>query len=120
MDGRYQAAPFAGAAPATCWISPDAKVDQGVELHGPCFIDEAAVVKAGARVLPYSVIGRHTHVAEGAVVDGSIIWPSSWIGPEAVVRSSLVGRNCHIGRNVTIDTPVQLGDKTAITDYSRL
>jgi len=24
------------------------------------------------------------------------------------------------GRNVTIDTPVQLGDKTAITDYSRI
>src|SRR5215831_11456239 len=92
MDGRYQAPPFAGAPAATCWISSDAKVDQGVELHGPCFIDEAAVVKAGARVLPYSVIGRHTHIAEGAVVDGSIIWPSSWIGPEAVVRSSLVGR----------------------------
>jgi mannose-1-phosphate guanylyltransferase len=120
MDGRYRAAPFAGAPPATCWVSPDAKVDQGVELHGPCFIDEVAVVKAGARVLPYSVIGRHTHVSEGAVIDGAIIWPNSWIGPEAVVRSSLVGRNCHIGRNVTIDTPVQLGDKTAITDYSRL
>ena len=25
-----------------------------------------------------------------------------------------------IGRNVTIETPVQLGDKTAITDYSHL
>jgi NDP-sugar pyrophosphorylase family protein len=120
MDGRYQAPPFAGTPPATCWISPDAKIDQGVELHGPCFVDEAVVVKAGARVLPYSVIGRHTHIAEGAVIDGAIIWPNSWIGPEAVVRSSLVGRNCHIGRNVTIDTPVQLGDKTAITDYSHL
>jgi len=101
-------------------ISPDAKVDQGVELHGPCFIDDGAVVKAGARVLPYAVIGRQTHVAEGAVVDGSIVWPNGWIGPEAVVRSSILGRNCHIGRNVTIETPVQLGDKTAVTDYSRL
>src|SRR5678815_5130615 len=72
MDGQYSAPPFAGAPAATCWISPDAKVDQGVELHGPCFIDDGAVVKAGARVLPYSVIGRQTHVAEGAVVDGSI------------------------------------------------
>ena len=120
MDGRYQAPPFAGAPAATCWISPDAKVDQGVELHGPCFIDDGAVVKAGARVLPYSVIGRQTHVAEGAVVDGSIVWPNGWIGPEAVVRSSILGRNCHIGRNVNIETPVQLGDKTAVTDYSRL
>ena len=104
----------------TCWVSPDAKVEQGVELHGPCFIDEGAVVKAGARILPYPVIGRQTHVSEGAVIDGSIIWPNGWIGPEATVRSSILGRNCHIGRNVIIETPVVLGDKTAITDYSRL
>ena len=120
MDGRYKAPPFAGLPPNTAWVAPDAKVEEGVELHGPCFVDEGAVLKAGARVLPYSVIGRQTHVAEGAVIDGSIIWPNGWIGPEAVVRSSILGRNCHIGRNVTIDTPVQLGDKTAITDYSRI
>src|SRR6187431_292087 len=58
MDGRYQAPPFAGAARATAWVSPDAKVDEGVELQGPCFVDEGVVLKAGARVLPYSVIGR--------------------------------------------------------------
>ena len=120
MDGRYKAPPFAGAPPLTSWVAPDAKVDDGVELHGPCFIDQGAVLKAGARVLPYSVIGRQTHVAEGAVIDGSIIWPNGWIGPDAVIRASILGRNCHIGRNVTIDTPVQLGDKTAITDYSRI
>ena len=120
MDGKYQAPPFAGTAPGTSWISPDAKVDQGVELHGPCFVDEGAVLKTGARVLPYSVIGRHTHVSEGAVIDGSIVWPNGWIGPEAVLRSSILGRNCHIGRNVSIENPVQLGDKTAVTDYSRL
>jgi NDP-sugar pyrophosphorylase family protein len=120
MDGRYQAAPFAGAARGTAWVSPDAKVDEGVEFQGPCFVDEGVVLKAGARVLPYSVLGRLTHVSEGATVDGSIIWPSGWIGPDALVRSSILGRNCHIGRNVQIETPVQLGDKTAITDYSRL
>jgi NDP-sugar pyrophosphorylase family protein len=120
MDGRYKAPPFADAPPSTAWVGADVKMDEGVELHGPCFVDEGVVLKAGARVLPYSVVGRQTHVSEGAVIDGSIVWPNGWIGPEAVVRSSLLGRNCHIGRNVTIETPVQLGDKTAITDYSHL
>src|SRR4051812_49535976 len=120
MDGRYQAPPFAGAPAATCWVSPDAKVEQGVELHGPCFVDEGVVLKAGARILPYSVIGRQSHVDEGAVIDGSIIWPNGWVGREAVVRASILGRNCHVGRNATIETPVLLGDKTVITDYSRL
>ncbi len=120
MDGHFKAPPFADAPPSTAWVAPDAKVDEGVEIQGPCFVDEGVVLKAGARVLPYSVLGRQTHVGEGAVIDGSIVWPNGWIGPESIIRASLLGRNCHVGRNVTIDTAVQLGDKTAITDYSRL
>jgi mannose-1-phosphate guanylyltransferase len=120
MDGHYQAPPFMGSAASMAWVSPDAKVEPGVELHGPCFVDEGVVLKAGARVLPYSVIGRQSHVDEGAVIDGSIIWPNGWIGREAVVRGSILGRNCHVGRNATIHSPVLLGDKTVITDYSHL
>jgi mannose-1-phosphate guanylyltransferase len=120
MAGRYAAPPFADAPPAHAWISPDAKVDEGVELQGPCFVDEGVTIKAGARVLPYSVIGRHTHVDERAVIDGSIIWPNGWIGPEAVVRGAILGRNCHVGRNATLSSPAVLGDKTVITDYSTL
>ncbi len=120
MDGRYAAPPFNGAAEPPPWVAPDAKVEAGAELHAPCFIDEGAVVKAGARILPYSVIGRHTHVEERAVVDGSIIWSNGWIGPDATVRGSILGRNCHIGRSAAVESPVVLGDKTVITDYSKL
>jgi NDP-sugar pyrophosphorylase family protein len=118
MDGRYAAPPFKGTPSA--WVSPDARVDPGVELHQPCFVDQGAVLKPGVKVLPYSVIGRQTHIEDGAVIDGSIIWPNGWIGPEAVLRGSILGRNCHVGRNVSIDSPVVLGDKTVVTDYSRL
>ena len=118
MDGRYSAPPFNGAPLA--WISPDARVEPAAEVHGPCFIDEGAVVKPGARVLPYSVIGRQTHVEEGAHVEGSIVWPNGWIGPDASLRGAILGRNCHVGRNAVVESPVVLGDKTVITDYSRL
>jgi mannose-1-phosphate guanylyltransferase len=120
MDGRYRAPPFTGAVASLPWVAADAKVDEGVEIQGPCFVDEGAVLKAGARILPYSVIGRQTHVDEGAVVDGSIIWPNGWIGRDAIVRASILGRNCHVGRSAAIETSVLLGDKTVITDYSRL
>jgi NDP-sugar pyrophosphorylase family protein len=119
MDGRYSAPPFAGQANTT-WVSPGARVEPGVELHAPCFVDEGAVIKAGARLMPYSVVGRQTHVDEAAVVDGSIVWANGWIGREAHVRGAILGRNCHIGRNAIVETPVVLGDKTVITDFSRL
>ena len=119
MDGRYAAPPFAGSTQAA-FVADGARVEEGVELQGPCFVDEGAVVKTGARLLPYSVLGRHTHVDEAAVIEGSIVWPNSWIGREAVVRGSILGRNCHIGRNASLDRELVLGDKTVVTDYSRL
>jgi NDP-sugar pyrophosphorylase family protein len=118
MDGRYSAPPFNGTASA--WVSPSARVDAGAQLHAPCFVDEGAVVKAGAHILPYSVVGRQTHVEDGATIDSSIVWPNGWIGPEAVLRGSILGRNCHVGRNAAVESAVVLGDKTVITDYSRL
>ena len=112
--------PFAGSAATHACVAEGARVEEGVELQGPCFIDEGAVVKAGARMLPYSVIGRQTHVEEAAVIEESIIWPNGWIGREAQIAGSILGRNCHIGRNAVIEAGAVLGDKTVITDYSKL
>ena len=36
------------------------------------------------------------------------------------VRDSILGRHCHVGRNATLEGRVVLGDKSVITDYSRL
>jgi NDP-sugar pyrophosphorylase family protein len=119
MDGRYSAPPFSGSA-KKAWVADGARVEEGAELHGPCFVDEGAVIKSGARLLPYGVIGRQTHVEEAAVVDNSIIWPNGWIGREAQITGSILGRNCHIGRNAIVEDGAVLGDKTVITDYSKL
>ena len=118
MDGRYSAPPFNGSGSA--WTSPEAKIEDGVEIHGPCFVDEGVVIKSKARILPYSVIGRQTHIEEEAVVDGSIVWPNGWIGPGAALHGSILGRSCHVGRSAIIKSPAVLGDKTIITDYSNL
>jgi NDP-sugar pyrophosphorylase family protein len=120
MDLRYSAPPFAGSQAGAAWVAPDVKVEEGVELHGPCFVDEGVVLKAGARVLPYSVIGRQTHIEEGAVVESSIVWPNGWIEREASIRGAILGRNCHVGRNAVVETTAVLGDKTVLTDFTRL
>src|SRR5476651_336281 len=119
MDDRFHAAPFAGTS-AAVWVSPLARVEEGVTLDGPCFIDEGAVVKAGARIGPYSVVGRQCHIEEHAVIDRAILWANTRISQEAVVRNSILGRHCHIGRNAVVDNGVVLGDKSVVTDYSKL
>ena len=119
MDGRYHV-PALHNAPGRKFISPLAKVEDGVTLEGPCFVDEGVVVKTGARIGPYSVLGRQCHVEEHAVVDRSIVWANTRISQDAIVRGSILGRHCHIGRSAVVENGVVLGDKSTVTDFSRL
>jgi len=122
MDGRftaYRAAPFA-ARPSAAWVSPEARIEDGAIVEGPCFIDEATIVRPGARIGPYSVVGRHCHIEEHAAIERAIVWANSRVSQEATVRNSILGRHCHIGRSAIIERGVVLGDKSVVTDYSRL
>ncbi len=118
MDGRYHAAPFADSS-SRVWISPQARVDEGVTIEGPCFIDDGVVVKVGARIGPYTVVGRQCHIEEHAVLERAILWADCRVSQEAIVRRSILGRHCHIGRSATVDDGAVLGDKSVVTDYSR-
>jgi NDP-sugar pyrophosphorylase family protein len=83
-------------------------------------VDDGALVKAGARIGAYSVIGRHCHIEPQAVIEQAILWANTRVGQESVVRRAILGRHCHVGRCATVDEGVVLGDKSVITDYSRV
>jgi mannose-1-phosphate guanylyltransferase len=118
MDGRYSMPPFNGEAGAS-WVSPAARVEEGARLEGPLFVDEGCVIKSGARLGPYTVLGRNCHVDEDANISGAIVWPDSRIGREADVSDTIIGRSGRIGRNAQLRSGV-LGDTTSIAEYSRL
>jgi NDP-sugar pyrophosphorylase family protein len=101
-------------------VSPGARIEEGATLEAPCFIDDGAVVRAGARIGAYAVLGRQCHVEEHASVERSIVWANTRISQEATVRGAILGRQCHVGRNADIDGGSVLGDKSVITDFSRL
>ncbi len=121
MDRRYHTPPFSGNGDAGrgC-VAPTARVEEGAILDGPCFVDADAVIKAGARIGPYSVIGRHCHIDEHASIERSIVWADTRVSQEAVVRDSVLGRSCHVGRNAVVEGGAVLGDKSVVTDYSKL
>lgn len=119
MDGRYLAAPFLDLAAPRTSIAADARIEEGAHVEGPCFIDEGVLIKAGARVGPYSVIGRQTQIEEDASIEAAILWPNCRVSRNASVRDAILGRNCHLGRNVTVNSGAVLGDKTTLTDYTR-
>src|SRR5262245_4646597 len=112
MDGRcaHKTLPFSAGSAATA-VSPGARVEDGAVLEGPCFVDEGTVVKAGARIGPYTIVGRQCHVEEHAVLEHAIVWANSRVSQEAVVRRSILGRQVHVGRNATVENGAVLGDK---------
>jgi NDP-sugar pyrophosphorylase family protein len=118
MNGHFHSPLFSNGTRVS--VSPQARVDEGALLEGPCFVDEGAVVKAGARIGPYSVVGRQCHIEERASIEGAILWANTRVCQEAVVRQAILGRQCHIGRNAAIDDGAVLGDKSVVTDFSRL
>ena len=119
MDGRYVTAPFIDLPEPRMSVAADARIEPGAVVEGPCFIDEGVLIKSGARVGPYSVVGRQTQVEEDASIDGAILWPNCRVSRDASVRNAILGRNCHLGRSVTVNGGAVLGDKTTLTDYSR-
>ena len=118
FDGRCPLGP-PGIASGQPVVSPDAKVEAGAVLEGPCFLDAGVVVKAGARIGPYTVLGRSVLVEEDAQVTGAIVWPNARIGHDAVVEGTLIGRSCYIGKNAVVGPAAILGDKTTLSDFTR-
>lgn len=120
FDGKFAGGVFAAADRSKPMVSPEARIEDGVTFEGPCFVDAGAHVKSGARLGPYTVLGRGVLVEEAAELQDTIIWPNSRIGQGAIVHGPIVARNCHIGRNAVLKSRAVLGDKTLLTDYTSL
>ena len=118
MDGRYPAAPFLGQAGGV--VDLGARLEDDVQIEGPCFLDEGVVIKRGARIGTYAVLGRQCQVDDQAQVRDSVVWANTVVGAEASLEGALVGRNCHLGRNTIVSEGRMVGDRSTITDFSRL
>jgi mannose-1-phosphate guanylyltransferase len=118
MDGHFAAPPFAGS-PGKPLVSPEARVEPGAIIEGPCFIDRGAIVKAGATIGPYSVVGAGCRIAERAHLDAAIVWPNTTVGADSKLSGAVIGRNCALGAHVEIGDGAMIGDHSVVTDYSR-
>lgn len=114
--------PFEGFRPNAggTYVDAQATVESGAKLQGPSYVGAGAVVKSGASLMPFSVLGPNCRVEDGASVQNSVLWSGVRVGQEAQVRDALVGRAAHIGHHSVLEGGMVLGDKSVLTDYSRL
>ena len=115
MDGHYLAAPFSGQDRNFVSLDPSAKVAEDTEIIGPCFIANNTVIKSGARILPYSVIGPHCHIDKDAVIENTILWAGSQIDQAAVVQGAILGQQCHVMAHTRIKPQTVIGHASTLT-----
>ncbi len=118
FDGRFSGGIFAAADRSKPIISSEARIEAGVIFDGPSFIDAGAHVKTGAKIGPYTVLGRGVLIEEAADLKNTTIWPNTRISQNAVIDGPIIGRSCHVGRNAVVKGQAVLGDKTMLTDYT--
>ena len=118
MRRRCDAWPFADRRVGEVVVEADADLDPQALIDGPCFIGSGAVIKAGARITPYTVIGRRSVIESDARVDATIVWPECVVGTGSTLQNAIIGHHCRIEDHTHLGSGVILGDGSIVTSHT--
>lgn len=99
--------------------SNNSEVATAAQIDKLSVIGNDCVIKPNVQIVN-SVIGEGVHIEEKAVIENSVIWSHTRINSSAEIKNAIIGRGCHIGRNAIVSEGAVLGDKTSLTDYTKI
>lgn len=94
-------------------VSPTAFVSANSVLGDNCNI------KPSAKIIN-SILGEGVHVEEKAIIENSVVWSHTHVSNSAEISNAVIGRSCYIGQNASVTKGAVLGDKTSLTDYTKV
>ena len=95
-------------------VGPNCSIDESATLVPPVCLGHNVKIRRGARIGPYTVIGDNTFIEDGAVVERSVVWDSSYIGPAVGVHSAIIGSRVTVKRDSVIREDAVVGDRCLI------
>ncbi len=89
------------------------------------FVDQNSLIGSECVIKPNvtitnSVLGRGVVVEERAVIENSVIWPHTRISNSAEISGAVLARSCYIGKNAIVTPGTVLGNKSSLTDYTKV
>jgi mannose-1-phosphate guanylyltransferase len=106
----------AGSADLVLGIAPSPAVPGP---PGPALVLDSASVHAGAELAGGTTVGHRCEVADGAVVDASVLFDGARISSGATVRRSIVGFGAQVGAGAVVEDCV-IGDRAVVGDRVEL
>ncbi len=95
-------------------IGPNCVIDDTAKLIPPICIGRNCKVKKGATVGPFTVIGDNCFIEEEAHVERSVVWDSSYIGPNVGIHSAIVCSRATIKRDTVVREDAVIGDRCLV------
>ncbi|HRF60302.1 MAG TPA: sugar phosphate nucleotidyltransferase [Fimbriimonadaceae bacterium] len=96
------------------WVGPNCILDDDAVIIPPVCIGRNSKIKAGARIGPYTVIGDNALIEEGANVERSVVWDSTYIGPNVGIHSATICSRVTIKRDSVVREDAVVGDRCLI------
>ncbi|MCG9895208.1 MAG: NTP transferase domain-containing protein [Fimbriimonadaceae bacterium] len=96
------------------WVGADTIIDPGVTFIAPVCIGADCRIKSNAVIGPATVIGDGCLVDEQAEIANSVVWESTYLGPDVQCDGAIVGSHCTIKRETVLRQDVVIGDNTLV------
>ncbi|MFZ5818255.1 MAG: sugar phosphate nucleotidyltransferase [Bacillota bacterium] len=96
------------------WIGRDVSIDPTAQIIGPVLIGDGAVIRPGAQVGEFSVIGPNTVVDREAEVKRTFTMGQVYIGRGADVRAAILTRGATVGQRASVGQGVVIADGTQV------
>jgi len=95
-------------------VDPDARVVGGAEVAPPAFVEGRSSVAERARVGARAVLGPACEVAEGAVVEHSVLHRGCSVGRDAKVSGAILAGGVEVGERATVRDGAVVGEGARI------
>ncbi len=92
------------------WVGRDVSIHPVAQLTGPLFLGAEVQVHAQAILRGPSVIRPNTIVDSHALVEESVIWRNSYLGPGSRVQGAIIGRQCSVRAHSHVSEGCVVGD----------
>lgn len=120
LSGKVKIKMPGSEAASGVWVEEGAFINPAATVKGPSLIGANCQIGAGARIEPYTLLGRGCLVQKGASIKRSVVWNNVYIGSGASLRGAVVGSRVQVQAKAGIYEGAVVGEDSVIRENSLL
>jgi mannose-1-phosphate guanylyltransferase/phosphomannomutase len=97
------------------YVSPDARIDDGVKLSGMVVLGSNTRVSGNAS-LSNCIVGRNCLIEDGCVLEDSVLWDNVYVKTGSRVSGANLGHRVRLGQRTLVERGVVVADETTVGD----